>query len=110
MNCKQGDLAMFTTRGAENTNRMVQVLARAPDDSIYQWAASGPWWIVVALQHIEAFRGGKEITKTWSPGEHLPAPDSALRPIRPGEGEDETITWAGLPRELEKVSCPAPAL
>lgn len=26
-------------------------------------------------------------------------PDSLLRPIRPSDGEDETLTWAGKPQE-----------
>jgi len=82
MNCKQGDLA---------------VVIRA--DSIFYG------YPVQCVKYLGAIKGGTvedywEIDRRLGPDHHKIMSDSALRPIRPSEGQDETLTWAPVPEKV----------
>ena len=65
-------------------------------------------WIVAgrfttADEHILSI-DGVDVAR-WEGGrrhevELLPFPDAWLRPIRPGDGADETLAWAGKPQPV----------
>jgi hypothetical protein len=80
MNCKPGDLAI-----AIRTKSNARVGA-----------------IVTVVRRINAISEGVRVDWEieWQ-GRRYDCPDSWLRPIRPQAGEDETLSWAGKPREVE---------
>jgi hypothetical protein len=96
MNCRPGDLAVIVRvlTCTENIGGLVRVLEPADAGS----------WYVEALQSLVA-RGEHDDTKyRLPPGAHGRVSDRNLRPLRDDDGDDETLTWAGRPRELEKAS------
>jgi len=87
-NCKLGDIARIVVSDDGNYGRFVEVMEE------YQGVRSreaGVWWV---CNCASALRGADRILL---PGEPVVIHDGALRPIRPGEGEDETFSWAGKP-------------
>jgi hypothetical protein len=80
MNCKQGDLAVVV-RGVANLGVIVKcerLARRAELDSLW-YESDEPIWVVDGLLLTRA-------------GRRLPlAPDSFLRPIRPGDISDEEV-------------------
>lgn len=109
MNCKPGDLAVVCRNlrpDSPNRGKIVRCLEVVPDGTIlppqYRWSSgeraqvmSGAWWRVnVDITYVN--RGA---------GPTLCAPyilDRALRPLRPDDGEDETLTWAGKPNNVKE--------
>lgn len=82
MRCKVGDLAVIvrSNRGFEGC--LAQVVG-----PIEKYDVTGDW-------RIEIFgHPSPHSSRQWT------ATDSHLRPIRPDEGTDETLLWAGLPKE-----------
>lgn len=91
MNCKPGDLAVFVRSSAGNEGKIVRVVrlhnkqaTREPDEVLRQ----GIVWLIEPK--VPSWAG------TLSDAAH----DSNLRPIRPNDGEDETLTWAGKPESI----------
>jgi hypothetical protein len=89
MNCKPGDLAVIVRSYAENEGRIVRCVRLVN----YLW---------------NNMLGGAHVLPTWEIDQCLTnpdgrlirlVPDNQLRPIRPSDGEDETLTWAGKPQE-----------
>lgn len=93
MNCKPGDLAVVVRaeKMPENLGRLV-IVERAADEQEFVRNHAGHIWIVrtAAGSPMSAMfssgRVGQVISRPYS--------DSALRPIRPNEGEDESLSWA----------------
>lgn len=97
MNVKPGDIARVTGstgRSAENNGRLVQVVGPAPDKS-------AEWWEVITLQSMRVFPSFGE-PKIVPAGSHAVGLDRYLRPLHDGDGEDETLTWAGKPNDLSE--------
>lgn len=107
MNCKQGDLAVMVRSRAGNEGKIVRCI-RLVEPGLYPMstgiparleAALGPWWEVdTPLNHVSI--------SPHDLGAHLGlapyARDCQLRPLRPDEGEDETLTWAGKPNNVKE--------
>lgn len=87
MNCKQGDLAVFVHSTRGNEGGFVRIVA--PDN------LRGGYWYVELLSSLKSKSG-----YTGLPGSFGYAPDAKLRPVRDGEGEDETLTWAKKPEKV----------
>jgi hypothetical protein len=90
--CRPGDLAVVVrSRFAENVGRLVRIIERTEAE----WE-----WRVEALQPIAvlSWAGVKFEAK---PGDCLGCYDRSLRPIRDGDGEDETFNWAGRPSQID---------
>ncbi len=104
-NVQPGDLAMFAPNAPENAGRLVRVI-HSETSSLYQCFCEGPWWVVEALQHLDKWRGGKQFNGQFPPGSIVRAPDALLRPIRGEDGTDETLTWAGKPKQREEALMP----
>lgn len=80
MNCKPGDLAMYVGPVQQSRGRVVLVVAPSPY-VLSEWVIDPPLAYVAGYSNIYA-------------------KDSSLRPIRPTDGEDETLQWAGKPNEV----------
>lgn len=90
MNCKPGDLAVIVrSTDGQAVGRFVECLQMDGNHSEF-----GPIWRV----RTEG-RGIVTIHGTLAIVLHMP--DAWLRPIRPDEGEDETLTWAGKPEGVK---------
>jgi hypothetical protein len=88
MNCKQGDLAVIVRSHAGNEGKLVRCLEliglRCWFEADGSVSTLWTWRIDTPLFNAE--------------GELFPdIADDQLRPIRPGEGDDETLSWAGKP-------------
>lgn len=91
MNCKQGDLAFIVGSELGNTGKIVKVirfLGECPYfDSIDWFDGMGPCWLVetqgsqICVQNTAGVNGFHKV---------CPAPDSRLRPIRPGDVSETT--------------------
>lgn len=99
LNCKPGDLAIVIA-GNKSSGRIVRVshlISRgtlAPTKT-GEWfeIGSDDMWI---LSEGSVFRSHPKAGVV----ETEYADDKYLRPILPGDGEDETLTWAGKPEEV----------
>lgn len=97
MNCKPGDLAITASRFfPEDNGMLVEVIEyapagyyTAPDGNV--WEAYGKSWLTRS--------NGRDFQTSHGPSKFAVYSDSSLRPIRGGEGEDETLTWAGKPQK-----------
>lgn len=88
MNCKPGDLAVFVRCSfPENVGKLVRIVDKLRCDP--------EEWRVVALGRLMTNAGF-----LTTPGQVVWADDPDLRPIRPGEGEDEMLLIAGKPEEV----------
>ena len=89
MRCKQGDLAVIVKSWAGNEGKIVKCVRSFngsllnPDGSFLE----GVIWEV------------DENLKTWDGTFGKNAPDVYLRPIRPSEGQDETLSWKDVPHK-----------
>lgn len=88
MRCKVGDLAVIVGGlFPENIGRMVDVLS---------WDADEDMWLAKAVGSIRGICLGKVVEKSNA---YVCADDRHLRPIRPGDGQDETLAWKPVPTE-----------
>lgn len=99
MNCKQGDLAYVTH--PKYFGWFVTVLHREPDgnyllpDGYFGQNRVPNCWIVESLgSAFDAPLGGGGFRKTI----YAAIQDKWLRPIRPSEGQDETLSWKDVPQ------------
>jgi len=78
--CQIGDLVLVISAHPEWSGMLGKVLVVKGEcaDDPSEWTFDPPWM--------------------WR-GYELTAPDHCLRPIRPNDGQDETLTWAGLPNK-----------
>lgn len=93
MRCKKGDLAIVLTAPPGSVvprDAIVVCLELLP---VSYRAQDGSRTMINDVWLIE-WRGMRE-----HGGVRLGRPDCELRPIRPGDGEDETLAWAGKPEE-----------
>lgn len=86
MNCKQGDLAIVVKSNAGNEGKIVTCLRLATEHDLREYKLFSDWASPVWL--IDALIVNKTNGKNY-PFVH----DARLRPIRPSEGQDETLTW-----------------
>jgi hypothetical protein len=90
LRCKPGDLAIHVNANLpENIGKLCIVLE--PYDKVDE---NGPYWL------CEATTAGNCVNTKTGAIIHTPAgqryimPDAWLRPIRPSEGEDESMSWS----------------
>lgn len=110
MNCKPGDMAIVI-KTSEGRAKDVTYDGKAVDRiidldirgvivecvSVYADPVDGlPNWNIVKrrVKWKGTLPDGRQIT---GEGKVYTVPDCCLRPLRDDEGEDETLTWAGLP-------------
>lgn len=94
MQCNVGDLAIVVNdhENPDNNGGLLRILFKA---------GPGPWgipadWICEPLSTF-SFRG--RVTRPG--GATVVYRDCELKPLRDGDGEDQTIVWAGLPASLQ---------
>lgn len=85
LNCRPGDLAIVVV--GENSGKLVDVIQEHPI-----WGR-GVWRVVPHSNVSSTFGHSKA-------GAPIGCDDYRLRPIRPDEGDDETLTWAGKPEKV----------
>jgi hypothetical protein len=84
VNCKPGDLARYVGVDPACYGWVVLVVVESHVlDNMVMWETSPP---------LPMNDGSGEFANGTA--------DCALRPIRPDEGEDETLTWAGKPEKV----------
>lgn len=94
MNCKQGDLAIIVKSYAGNEGKVVRCV---------EYLGEVGW--------LSVFTGQIEYVPTWGIDVPLPGVEGAdwpipaiadyqLRPLRPDEGDDETLSWVGKPKKV----------
>lgn len=88
MNCKQGDLAIVITNKYGNAGKIVRCirLATKEDYEGRNFLPIGPSWVIdrpLITSHGELANF---------------CHDKNLRPIRPSEGQDETLSWKDVPQ------------
>lgn len=98
LNCKPKDLALVVS-GEKSAGRVVKCIRLVQfGDTVFSKCGMKVRLMPtsnVAAWHIE---GHTFQDVGWDLVLELPvAQDYGLRPLRPGEGEDETLTWAGKP-------------
>lgn len=84
MNCKPGDLAVIVKGSTDILGRYVEVMR--PSEFPYP----KDWWFVRSAGGSLVNTNGERVTESN-------AEDAQLRPIRPSEGQDETLSWAPVP-------------
>jgi hypothetical protein len=95
MNCVKGDLAIIVKSTCGNEGKIVKCLALVPAGYDGLPESPGPRWIVDAF--LMASDGHVDQGKV---------PDSWLRPLRENPEADETLKWAGKPREeVKSIYC-----
>ena len=86
MNCKPGDLAVVVKSGLGGVDswvgRIIKVIGLCQ-------GPAGPCWTYEGARLSHPIYGDCEAVS-----------DKCLRPIRPGEGEDEMLLLAGKPTEV----------
>lgn len=104
LNCKPGDLAVIVRNSpvADGVLGMiVEVLSAAPNEifklpcGFFNSASTpgDPSWVCKFQNPITVKLESGEFRRAV----YASVRDAGLRPLRPGEGDDETLTWAGKP-------------
>lgn len=94
MNCKPNELAVVVMTGRHTTNtlgRIVRVLKRVPAN-LMATPSRGDGWTYEGERL--RFDGSGRVVDFIN--------DCCLRPIRPNDGEDETLQWAGKPEHVKE--------
>lgn len=87
MNCKPGDLAMIVAASRECDRPHVGKIV------VIDELVDGECWATdPELPSLD--EGCGDMIVVWY--------DWELRPLRGGDGQDETLTWAGLPNKQEQ--------
>ena len=90
-NCKLGDLAIIvrSRTSPQDIGKIVTCVKLRPSPD------GNPAWIIdPPLTNGIVFHEGRYRLPDW-------IADECLRPIRPGNGEDETLTWKDVPTKEE---------
>jgi len=99
MNVQAGDLAYIARKSVglpTNHNKLVRVIK-----AFLRPEVGEPEWICEALQPMRV--SGSSGVRDVPAGHVALLRDSSLRPLRDRPGDDETLTWAGLPSKPETV-------
>lgn len=107
MNCKPGDLAIVVrSRSGANIGKVVRCLRllsmaevvgiKTVDGRPADLSTATEWWQVDRAMSVYGTRTNKYF------GDVFCYPDRNLRPLRPDDGEDETLTWAGKPNNVKE--------
>lgn len=104
MNCKPGDIAriIYIAHLPKAEGHLVEVLRTEKlfgQEHVPSWACK----TLSPLPCMAADRPGPANRYSYlaPAGIECVIPDAYLRPIRPGEGDDETLSWAGKPQPAE---------
>lgn len=101
LNCNQGDLAVVVRSECGNEGKIVRCLRAALPGEIHksecktaeiEIATLGCWVVDQLLEW--------KMNPLARSTKHFLAKDAVLRPLRPGEGDDETLAWAGKPEQV----------
>ncbi len=101
LNCKAGDLAIVVRSSLGNIGKIVKVRClyfdgyKAPNGGLYRGLPNVPTWIVECDGGLNALLVDRSVVSY----KERPFSDGGLRPIRNQPGDDETLTWAGLPQD-----------
>lgn len=100
MNCKQGDLAVIVDSDVGNCGKIVRCVSlhgsRTHDlDGLKFDGYSSIRWVIDPPVSCGWVGGGF--------GNLYTIEDQDLRPIRPTDGEDETLSWKAVPKQPETV-------
>jgi len=90
MNCREGELAVIV-RSAFFPECIGKIVCCVKFEPAPDGAAA---WLVDRRVHEQVIAGGSLRRGDWWY-------DIALRPIRDNDGEDETLTWACKPQQVE---------
>ena len=91
MNCKQGDLAIFVKSTAGHEGKIVRCVEYAGKrELLWPDGKKGVCDCWVTEPRLPGWKGTAKDCYT---------PDDFLRPIRDNDGQDETLTWARLPKK-----------
>lgn len=94
MNCKPGDLAVVV-HPCKQQGRVTRCIRLATyEDMVLHgvgFPSGRPAWLVEDLFQYETRRAPLIL-------------DSYIRPLRDNPGEDETLSWAGLPKKVGEVA------
>lgn len=101
-NCRVGDLAVIVkaskVTGQKNVGRIVEILGVAKSGEHYgakfHADCNGAWFVRAVGAPLTAMSNHGPLMLSV-----IAVPDHRLRPIRDQHGDDETLTWAGLPRK-----------
>ena len=94
MHCKVGDLAIVVNdhESPENNGALLRIYAKALPG---QWPIPADWM----CEPLSCFWFDG---RSMFPGRGVLAyRDCELRPLRDGDGEDQTLIWAGFPKSLQ---------
>jgi hypothetical protein len=94
MNCKPGDLAVVV--GAYRLDGNIGGLVRV--DAKYAGWDVPAWWCET-LTHFKAHFEVAGVDVDIKPGTRAVVADKQLRPLRDNPWKDETLEWAGLPKQ-----------
>lgn len=101
MNCKQGDLAFVINDPGfpENDGALVKVERLPLEDEGWFGGVLVGDWVCTAVSTVNAWANEEQTEKEPSlQGEEIVFNDRHLRPIRPSEGQDETLSWKDVPQ------------
>lgn len=100
MNCKQGDLAFIVKSISGNEGKIVRCAVFLGNYYFKaNFVSSLAWGVVAEGLNLPNYTAENH---EWCRKRGFDAvfSDSALRPIRDSDGQDETLTWAGKPKEV----------
>ncbi len=107
MNCRPGDLAIVvrSSRAPVRLGTIVRVLRPALSGEAFVSTCGGiarfvderPSWVVESARPQPWWTDLSGRTRLFKQRVFW---DANLRPIRPNEGDDETLSWAGKPEQV----------
>jgi hypothetical protein len=87
MRCKKNELAIVIKNNYGNSGKIVRCVRLAtPEDWVGKWSIFGPTW-VIDTPLLDSLGGRVYMCH-----------DASLMPIRPSEGQDETLSWKDVPQ------------
>lgn len=108
LNCRPGDLAFIVSAdsvvGRRHIGKIVLVLKKAAlgryRDELFETVGRSDWFIdfCSGAALVPLLDGGTRLAKTGI------IRDENLRPIRDQPGDDEALTWTGLPGKVEVLA------
>jgi hypothetical protein len=101
MNCKQGDMAFVVNDidFPENDGALVEVKRRPITEEGWFGGITPGDWVCVTLSTSYGWANDECTVKAINDlGDEILFNDSCLRPIRPSEGQDETLSWKDVPQ------------
>lgn len=107
LNCKQGDLAIVVrSKSGKNIGKIVRCIRllsrmeiagmKTTDGRPANLYEGHDWWQVNQPMPVFGSRSGEYYGNVYC------YPDANLKPLRPDDGEDETLTWARKPNNVKE--------